>query len=100
MTQKKGKVQLNFLFQSLHNCEVRLWRRILVGPFPNNVSTHLYILDKIDIYCIIGNGPTLNLLYQEYVRSNSKEGNGPNKFLIHSTLFYSYEVLDVNEQFS
>ncbi len=65
--------------------------RILVGPFPNYILTHLYILYEIDIDCIIGNGPTLTLLYQEYVWSNSKEENGPNKFLIHSTC---NEVMD------
>ncbi len=63
---KEGNGQIKFLIPvSLH--EVRLWSRILVGPFPNNISTHLYILDEIDIDCIIGNGPTLTLLYQEYV---------------------------------
>jgi hypothetical protein len=46
---------------------------------------------------MIGNGPTLTLLYQEYVWSNSIEENGPNKFLIHSTC---NEVRTVNEEFS
>ena len=59
---KKGNGPIKFLIPvSLH--EVRLWSRILVGPFPNKIS---HILDEIDIDCIIGNGPTLTLLYQEY----------------------------------
>ncbi len=63
---KEGNVPIKFLIPvSLH--EVRLWSRILVGPFPNNISTHLYILDEIDLDSVIGNGPTLTILHQEYV---------------------------------
>ena len=83
-SRDKGNGPIKFLIPvSLH--EVRLWSRILVGPFPNNISTHLYILDEIDLDSVIGNGPTLTILHQEYVWNNPIEGNGPNKFLIYST---------------
>ena len=74
-TQKKGTVQLNFSFQSLYNCEVRLFRRISVGPFPNN-----------------------NLTCWSKGNLNSEEGNGPTKFFIHSPWLQYYKST-ANEKF-
>jgi len=99
VTQQMETVQSNFLFQSLHNGEVMLWRRILVGPFPNNISnTSSYSWWNRLIDCIIGTGPTLTYSYPEYIWSDSEEGNGPNKFLIRSTCTVM-KSCTVNEEF-